>query len=323
MPNMRPKRGESSILLPAMFEYHGGRGFNFRSNLKLAIVLGLISIAVSVILGLTAPDIPVGFLRVLIVFVLYLLLLRFPLMHEGKYKRAYNALLASDYALPTEFWGISSIDSTYPHLCHYSNGLTGVFIKLEKDVLVGKPDGFEFDHYEAVGDAYNLLKKSKLGMMHIDYMDNVGNDPRMYNVQSALNTSTVKSLKTAVEGMYGYLQGIMRLNYSNYDVYLFYTPSHDENTFWKDVQRVCDRFMGGNYLAYSALGLASIHNLCESLNNMQGFSALKAMDMLYENSYENLIVPISCFVGGVEQKFNKTSKELAREHFVNDTHEIK
>ena len=44
-----------------------------------------------------------------------------------------------------------------------------------------------YDHYEAIGDAYNLDHSLNMDMVHIDYMDNVGNDSRMQKLYDDLN----------------------------------------------------------------------------------------------------------------------------------------
>ena len=77
------------------------------------------------------------------------------------------------------FWNIYEINDAFPYFVQFVNGLKGVFVIFDKDIVVGKEDDADFNHYEALAEAYNQLAKRDIEFMHIDYMDTVGQDSRL------------------------------------------------------------------------------------------------------------------------------------------------
>ena len=178
---MRPKLGQETITLPITFDYQGGRREKSKTSRNIAIVLGIVGIIVAIVLLFNKNgNIFTNLLMSAVVVLVVSFIIRFPLLKEGTLREERIHLEDTDGFLPiTSFWGIYDISDVYPYICRFRNGKSGVFILLNRDVILGKYSEAEFDHYEAIGDAYNISGSSNIQMCHLDYMDVVGSDERL------------------------------------------------------------------------------------------------------------------------------------------------
>ena len=310
MNDMRPTETDTTIKLPVTFDYHGGRADENKSLILSTIIVCVVSIFIMV--SVIKSD-KVFWVKLLVVFVVLLLsstFLRFKTFREQTYSDALETLIELDYTPPTSsFWGIYEVDSTMPHIARFKSGLKGIFIRLEKDVVVGKPETVEYDHYEALSDAYNMASSMSMNMVHIDYMDNVGNDSRLDSLYEGLNDSSNEDLKSLMLQVYSNLQFEMSKDYASYDVYLFTSKAEDEN-LWYSTREIIERLMCGNYVSYNILDLEEIRKVAVSLYNLEDFSAVEACNNAFAGSKYRGIVPIKLYKeDGASIKLNDTLEE--------------
>lgn len=309
--DFKPQPGDTSINIPITFDYKGGRAQNTKGKVILAIGISVLTIIG--ILGTATNNSAEIYIRVFapfLVFYIGLFMMRFFVFHELWYSDIYEGLLESDYDLKLDdIWQIFDIDFEYPYIAYFKNGYKGIFVRMEKDAITGKPDEAMFDHYEAVGDAYNIAHALNMNIVHIDYMDNVGNDSRLQKMYDDLAFVENPDMHEMLIDIYSHLQDEMSRNYASFDIYLFLTRDN-VNNFVYNMQAVCNRMLGGNFITYKVLDRYEIAKVCVALFNLHEFSIVDACENVLQNESSSGIIPISLTHGdGSVEEFNKTIAE--------------
>lgn len=312
---MKPRKGDSVINLPVTFDYSGGRKDSIKSKLLWVCVISVIGVIIG--LGIIFSD--KGFFLLNLIFglvVMYgiFLIIRFPILKEHKIRERMIKLKDSDYVSSYgDLWGIPSIDDFYPYYCHFRNGKTGLFIEFEKDVILGKVSDSEFEHYEAIADAYNLAGSMQISMCHIDYMDNIGADERLVECFNELPSVENPDIRDLLTDVYTNLQEEMNTNVSTFDVYVF-TFKNSESTFWYNLQQIISCMLEANYVSFKILNESDLRELSKSLFNLHDFSVVEASASAFENKKYAGVIPISITSSdGVEVIINKTTEEKKEE----------
>lgn len=312
---MRPKMGASSLVLPITFDYSGGRADKSRTAKTWSIILAVLGSIICV--GNLFNKERNFFLSLLISIVIasiFLFIIRFPLQKEGKLRTEKIKLKDSDGVLnPQSFWGIYDIEEIYPHICRFRTGKSGVFILLNKDVILGKFTEAEFDHYEAIGDAYNIAGSSNIQMCHLDYMDIVGSDKRLD--QSFIELQNVKNedVKDILTDIYTFQQEQMSRMITTFDAYVFLWSGNDI-TAWNTIQRILSCLMDANYRSYQVLDRSAIRELASTILMLQNFSAEDSMLKAFVSESSRGVVPIQVIHSdGTVEKLNKTVAEKREE----------
>lgn len=312
---MRPKMGDSSLTLPVTFDYSGGRRDSNRSKMLWAVIVGIIGLIVGVgIIFNKEGNIAVNIVLGVVFLYAMAILIRFGFLKEGKIRREYINLADRDYKYDANsFWGIYDISTQYPYYCRFRNGKSGLFIGLNKDVILGKYSESEFEHYEAIGDALNLAGASRVQICHIDYMDNVGTDERLE--ESFIDLSKVKNpdIKDVLTDMFSYLQNQMMLRVTTFDVYLFLWNGSDIGA-WNIIQRILSCFLEANYRSYHVLDQSDLRELPKTLYNLHDFSVVGATSHAFAvDDYSGVTAIRKIMPDGSEEVYNKTIAQKKEE----------
>lgn len=317
---MRPEMGDSSMTLPITFDYSGGRRESSKSRRIWAIIFGVIGLlfAIGVLFAKEQPIYIKLPLSIGIVFVVSLII-RFLFLGEKKIRKEYESMQKTDYERSySDIWGIYSIDQYYPHFCRFRNGKTGLFISLQKDIIVGKYSENEYNHYEAIADAYNLAGAGRVQMIHIDYMDNVGTDERLENSFISLEDVSNPDLKDLLVGIFTFQQDQMMKQVTTFDTYLFMWGGSD-TAAWNTIQRILACFLDANYRSYKILNEDGLRDFARVLFNLSEFSVMEASSSAFDNSTISGIVPIKVVDEfGEETVINKTMEQKREEQRIKE-----
>lgn len=307
---MRPKQNDSMLHVPLTFE--GGNSASEKNRLLgLAIAVGL-WLVVLILSLLAAPTWGMKLGIPLVFFIGASFAVRFVVYEEGYFKAQRAQLIANDYQLGHNiFWDIYDIDTFYPYYVHFNSGLKGLFISFEKGVSVGQMGDADFNHYEAVGDAYKLLAKRGIDFYYLDYMDKAGNDSRMEELFKLASNANNSDLRDALTIIYDSIEMSMNRSYTTYDVYCFYFNGKEE-IFWDLLRPVIEAFMLANYVKYTILDTRGINDLTKSIMNLEEFSVNAACKNVFaQNSSDELVRAIWVEKDGVRTVLNKTTDEEA------------
>lgn len=312
---MRPKLGASSMTLPVTFDYSGGRRDSRRSKLLWTVIVGIIGLIVGVgIIFNKEGNIAINILLGGIFLYIVVLVIRFVFLQEGKIRRKYITLQDDDFVCTSDkIWGIYDISSQYPYYCRFRNGKSGLFIRLNKDVILGKYSESEYEHYEAIGDALNLAGAGKVKVCHIDYMDNVGTDERLEDSFISLSDVRNSDVKDVLTDIFSYLQNQMMLRVTTFDIYLFLWNGSDIGA-WNTIQRILSCFLEANYRSYHILNQMDLRELAKTLYNLHDFSVVDAMSHSFAVGEYSGVVPIRKILpNGKEEIYNKTMEQKREE----------
>lgn len=313
---MMPKDGDSTIAIPAAFEYRGGRS----EGMKNSIILGICSVFIPIVFTVMiwiSDDLLIWHKIVYSIGVLYLGLwvLRYIVLDELYYSSIFEKLKKEDYSIDYDnFWQIFDIDYEAPYICYFKNGSKGVFVRMVRDTITGKPDSSQDDHNNAISEAYRLAHTYKLDIVHIDYMDTVGNDLRLKSMIDGLDGVENPDLQMLLASLYQHLEEEMSRQYTTSDVYLFLSRSSVDNLFC-GVLDIVDAMLGGNFITYKVLKRDEIGTLPKAIFNFENFSVVSAMESLLSSSSSSGIIPIRVrHEDGLDEILNKTQSELRQEY---------
>ena len=313
MIDMQPQNGDNSIQIPITFDYKGGRGENsVKNKIILTVVFIILFVGISVGLLFTGLELWQKLLYIIVAFVVLLWLFRYMCMNELYYSDIFETMKERDYTLYTkDMWQIFDIDYTYPYICYFKNGQKGIFVSMEKDAITGKPDTAIYDHYEAIADSYNLAHSLNMNIVHVDYMDNVGNDTRLQKMIDESGNIKNPDMRDMIRDIYTNLEREMTTNYASHDIYLFITRE-DKSNFFYNVQNVVSTMLGGNFITYTIMDRDELSIMCQELFNFHEFSVLNACHSLIEDEVIGGIRPISVTHGdGTIETINMTTKEIS------------
>lgn len=313
---MRPKKGSISMSLPITFDYSGGRGESEKSKKLWSWVLSFVGLFIGIGIifnkeGLFAVNLLFGILEIFAVS----LIVRFFLLNEGKIRKEYLELEKDDYAFSTKnMWGIYEISNQDPYYyCRFRNGMSGLFVRLNKDVILGKYSDSEFEHYEAIADALNLAGADQVKICHIDYMDNVGTDERLVKSFVELGQVTNPDVKDVLTDIFSYQQHQMMRRVTTFDIYLFKWTGSDINAL-NTIQRILNCFLEANYRSYHVLNQNDLREFTKILFNLHEFSTVDAMLNVFSGDTYNGVKPIEKITSdGSVVKYNKTILEKKEE----------
>ena len=161
-----------------------------------------------------------------------------------------------------------------------SSGYKAIFVAFDKDVIIGRDASADYDHYEAIANAYAVMFKKNMWCVHIDYADTVGKDDRLDSLFKNLTETENKDLRNETVRLYDYVQTYMYRSYADYDVYAFFYDGRDE-AFWDDLQPVINALSEANYVRNRILSREEIGELCMSLMNLNEFSTTRATESVF------------------------------------------
>ena len=312
---MRPKLGDTMLSLPVTFDYSGGRKDARRSRNMWAVIVSVIGciVGLGTIFNRNGSMFKNVFFGIMIIFVTACIV-RFLILKEGKIRKEQITLKDKDYQGDyKDLWGIYSISNEYPYICRFRNGKSGVFVRLNKDVILGKYSESEYEHYEAIGDALNIAGKSRVQICHLDYMDNVGADERIEESFANLSRVSNKDLRDLLTDTFSYLQRQMMMRVTTFDVYVFLWTGSDINA-WNVITRILACFLQANYRNFHVLDSSDMRELAKIINNFHDFSVMDASANAFTVEGYRGVVPIRMeYPDGSSEKLNKTIKEKREE----------
>lgn len=314
---MVPKPEDIVVRIPMTLEVPKVVGFRrFRSRLWVSLILSVVDIIAFV--AVFASDMPLAMKFLLAPVVLYFGLwgIRILVLEEPVFRKDMEYAYSNDFVLPYSFlWNIFSIDDDFPHYCHFRNGMTGVFVMMEKDVRIGR-DSVEdrFEHYNSIADAYREVGMTQSQLVHIDYMSVVGEDPRIRALFNNVNESGNEDLRNLLTAIYTNVEEQSQFFASTYDVYLILTRNHTEGELWQVFENFRAYMLDANYLAAIPMNAEGIRQLTTTLFNMHDFSMVQAsLDVLSESSKQVMIPLYVIHSDGSYDKLGSTPEEEKEE----------
>lgn len=312
--DLQPQRGDEKVAIPVTFESRPGVLAFKKSRLIISLIVMLLGIILWIVTLIIGSGSNVKWLVTGIVFVVLPTFCRFVLIKEHSFRKHYNALADANYTYDYRlFWNIydtNVIDGIT--FFYHTNGSVSVFVAFDKGVIIGKGDYSDYDHYEAISQAYNLLHKRGIRCTHIDYMDSVGKDVRLQGMYANVQDCENPELQASVLDMIDYMQYQMMGTYADYDVYCF-TAKMRPDLMWDELSSVIGAFLGGNYIRDRVLDVHGVRDVLATVLRIPDFSVAKTCDSLFGHRATSFLRVIWIDRNGKRENVNKTRKQIAEE----------
>lgn len=314
---MIPEEDSYVVTIPITFDVNSKPQGLTNDKFILSGVVFLLWIALFIISFFVEAEIGSKILFDIGSFVVMMVIVRFLLLRESYFKSRRNELVEKDYQYPySQFWNIYEVDNAYPHICRFANGLKAVFVRFDKDVVVGREENNEYMHYEAISEAYLQMHKRGIECVHIDYMDTVGKDDRVNCLFKMAEDTENQDLSEVLTRLFDNVSVIMEHSYASYDVYCFYYNGK-EDLFLDELDVVLAEFMQANYINKVFLDKEEINELVKSVFNLRTFSVNYACDKLFSDlGGTHYLTPIWVERNDERKILNKTREEKAAEQEV-------
>ncbi|MNL91299.1 hypothetical protein D3C81_10310 [compost metagenome] len=307
---MRPRKGDPVVYIPITFDANNKGRLIEAGKKGWIIVFSAIWLFIT-ILSIIAAE---GILKLIIPVVFFIvieLILRFIILKEVYYKKKRRELIKNNYVYDyNTFWDVYETSEGYPTVLSYANGTKAIFVMFDKNVIIGKPIGDDYYHYEAIANAIKEATKRRIEIMHIDSMETVGKDDRMEALFKSTEPIRNDDLRKVIIDVYDNVSSSMDNYYASYDIYAFYFKGRDD-IFWDELQGILKEFRRANYIRDRVLDEDEINKLVKPVLNIDNFSVRKAMDNIFEgNSAFDYIKPIWVMKGHEKTILNKTAEEM-------------
>lgn len=308
-----PDVGDRTVTIPLTFDAR----YRSKALTKGRLVSVVIIFLIWIILAITSIfvfEFPNKIRVPIILFIALLYISRKLVIRENYYRKKREELLDNDYQYEYAlFWQIYSIRKVYPYICYYTNGLKAVFVRFEKDIIVGKDKKDEYNHFESISDAYNLMQKKGVNAIHIDYMDMVGKDTRMEKLFESATNIENKDIQNIITRMYTNIESDMKNAFASYDVYVFLYKGRDE-AFLDALEEIIPAFNRANFIRYKILNNLEMADLARTLMNIDTFSVQRASSKLFQGTNESDFLNVIWVVrDGNRIVLNKTKAEREEE----------
>lgn len=312
--DLRPHRGDDKVAIPVTFDVKSSTLQLKMSRLYVSVALMLGAIILWIVCLAVAATSEIRWIVTLIAWVLVPLICRFAIIEEYKFRKNYRLLrehsFTYDYSL---FWSIYDTSAGTPTIFHHTSGTYSIFVAFDKDVIVGKGNDADYDHGEAIANAYQLLAKKDILCTHLDYMDNVGKDTRLQSLFDVTARCKNPELRECVTDMLDYMQWYMSGAYADYDVYCF-TSKMRPDLFVDELMPVLSALESGNYIRYRMLDRQDLRDLVASVMGTPDFSVTRSCDGLFSSrGLSSYLRVIYIDVKGKREIVNKTRAQMAEE----------
>lgn len=308
-----PDVGDRTVTIPLTFDAR----YRSKALTKGRLVSVVIIFLIWIILAITSIfvfEFPNKIRVPIFLFIALFYISRKLVIRENYYRKKREELLDNNYQYEYAlFWQIYSIRKTYPYICYYTNGLKAVFVRFEKDIIVGKDKKDEYNHFESISEAYNLMQKKGVNAIHIDYMDMVGKDTRMEKLFESATNIENKDIQNIITRMYTNIETDMKNAFASYDVYVFLYKGRDE-AFLDALEEIIPAFNRANFIRYKILNNLEMADLARTLMNIDTFSVQRASSKLFQGTNESDFLNVIWVVrDGNRIVLNKTKAEREEE----------
>lgn len=293
---LRPRVGDEEVLLPITFDYKGGRSESVKARRILAIVLGVSTFALDLfILFLGKSSFLYKVFIITVISIIISFVIRYLVLREYKYRNLYYEQMDSDYKLDTkDIWGIYDItdEDSGIRIAHFRSGMIGAFIALEKYVVVGMTNEDEFQHFEAISDAFKSAAQNKAIPIHIDYMSHDGKDSRIQKMYEDLAECKNPELKHLMNRVCANLEELVSYETTTFDVYVLLMNSYNPN-YRGAILEFTDLLRQANYTGFNYLSDKEMRDITKDLFNLKDFSVVEAEKEALSYSIKSMLSPIS------------------------------
>lgn len=226
----------------------------------------------------------------LIVFYFFTLIVRYFVLSEKYYYSMYKRMKEIEVTTPAIFWGIVNKHEMDDGCVVTFNDLKmGVYVKLDRDSIVGREDTFREQHFDAISEFYAELNRNGLRYVRADIMEPAGKDNRIQElddlvVRSSYNPNLYKLMNLQV----AHIKNITRATLYESEYVLVYTEKLERPEYIMDiVVETAHSLLYGGYSGFTILDGTEIDELAKHIFGVRIFDSNEATIQVFKNNVNN------------------------------------
>jgi hypothetical protein len=198
---------------------------NFMTLPKLVALAGI-----GVFLALIIANVLSGGINALVGFGIWAILssfvARYVIFEEKRYYKAYMQTKRIEVCTPAEFFHVTAVRETPGGaVIVYNGGYVGLLVKLERGTVIGRPDDFMGEHYDAMSETYRQLLRAGLRFIVFDMCESSGNESTVDALGRLTVNSSNRGINKLMELQIGYIKTLVNDTIYTRDYLLIYTDS--------------------------------------------------------------------------------------------------
>ena len=276
---------DGKIFMPMNVE-GGGYEQSFFTTRKLVtlIIMGIVTIWVVSFLGSSQASISGYVITIAIMILVYQWLIRFVIFEEKYYYKVYQKTKLYKNPTPAIFWDIVSFrDREDGTLAIFSDMKVGVFLKLERDTIIGKGEEFRETHYEALSEFYKELNNKNICIVHLDIMEQAGKDNRLEHLDRMISSVDNENIAKLLQLQLGSVKNSTRETLYETDYILCYTDKMAAADYLiNDVLECAYKLLDGAYTGFEILTSKEIKELPKDIYCVSYFDYTEAIQNLFK-----------------------------------------
>lgn len=264
---------------------------HFLTGPKL-FVLGISSVVAGyfIVVAYTGMNLLFATLSTLIILYLYLLVIRYFVLSEKYYYSMYKRMKEIDITTPAIFWSIVNKHETDDGCVVTFNDMKmGVFIKLDRDSIVGREDNFREQHFDAISDFYAELARNGLHFVKADIMEPAGKDNRIQELDDlVMKANSNPNLYKLMNLQVAHIKNITRATLYESEYYLIYSEKLERVDYLLDtVVETAHILLYGGYCGFTVLDGPEIDELAKQIFGVRIFDSNEATIQVFKNNVNN------------------------------------
>jgi hypothetical protein len=265
-------------------------GFFTDTKLVALAILGIAAIAgfgfISRLYGappLVHAGLYIGFAWLLTV------IFRYAILSEGYYYRLYLKMKKNRVSAPSVFWDIASVtDSQRGARVTFSDLKSGIFVRLYRGTISGKPDNFREAHYDRVSDFYKFLNENGYKFVLINVMESAANDKRLSRLDKLAANPENENLRRLMDIQISHVKAISRETLSENEYLLIYTTKERSGMLLEDAPKALSELIRNSAVSsYDILDSREIAELFKELYGVRYFDVSGACLRIFGGEENN------------------------------------
>jgi|LFRM01.1.fsa_nt_gb hypothetical protein len=280
------KNNEGKIFIPMNVE-GGVWEDNFFTTQKV-IVLAILLVLNFLVIVWTSNLVNKGakILFYILIFIADQFIIRKVIFEEHYYYRMYQKMKNNSITTPNIFWDIISLKDTEDGaILIYSDMKLGIFVRVERDTIIGKSEEFREQHFDAISDFYRELNLRRYTIVQLNIMEQAGKDPRLQQLDELVVKTDNKNLAKLIEMQVGYIKTITRATLFESDYFFIYTKDLSRSDrIISDVIDCIYKLLDGGFISYKILSIKDIQDLAKELYGVKYFNYVDAIMDRFKSS---------------------------------------
>lgn len=215
-----------------------------------------------------------------IFIIVNLIVLDRAIIKSNKYKALIEKIEEYSKVRPDFLWDIINIDSyTDSSMVEFYDGRSGVFVRLDRDTLIGRDENFKEEFYDSISDVYRELNSRNYEYVVINIMDSAGKDKRLDELDEVIDMANKynEALGDIMRMQIDYIKKLTENNLYEEEILFICTRKREVREYFiDDVESILGRLVGNGYIGFSILNEDDIKDFAKYIYGVREFDIKSA-----------------------------------------------